>query len=123
MILRQALRIDESICIAIVGAGGKTTLMFRLGRQFPSPVIVTTTTHLGIEQIKLADQHFYIDSPDDLAFIECNMPSGITLVTGPKVEDRVSGLNQESLLALQEAARKKRLPLLIEADGSRCLPL
>ncbi|NPV76778.1 MAG: putative selenium-dependent hydroxylase accessory protein YqeC [Anaerolineae bacterium] len=123
MNLRQALRIKHNVCMAIVGAGGKTTLMFRLARQLPPSAIVTTTTHLGIEQRLLADHHFYINSLADLDFLEANPPYGVTLVTGSQVGERISSLAPDALLRLSEIVREKNFPLIIEADGSRSLPV
>ncbi len=123
MKLRQALRINQNVCMAVVGAGGKTTLMFRLARQLSPSAIVTTTTHLGIEQRLLADQHFYINSAADLDFLEAHLPYGVTLVTGPQVGERLSSLAPDVFLRLREIVCKKNLPLIIEADGSRSLPI
>src|SRR6476659_7627764 len=64
--IAQALRVDSSPCIAFVGAGGKTTAMFILARQLPSPVIVTATSHLVAWQFGLAEQHIITDSPAPL---------------------------------------------------------
>jgi probable selenium-dependent hydroxylase accessory protein YqeC len=68
MILKQALRLAEPAYIALVGAGGKTTAMFRLARQLDTQVLVSTSTHLAVDQIALADQHIIIEGsylPDD----------------------------------------------------------
>ena len=124
MKLRQALRINQNnVCMAIVGAGGKTTLMFRLVRQLSPPVLLTTTTHLGINQTKLADHHFYINTPADLDLLEGDLPDGVILLTGPQSGERVTSLSSDTLLRLREIAYEKNLPLVIEADGSRMLPV
>ena len=57
MELRQVLRAEKRSVISFVGAGGKTTAMFQLARQFETPVIVTSTTHLAQTQSQLADRH------------------------------------------------------------------
>src|SRR5690349_3861608 len=60
MNLLHALHIDPSLpapVISLVGAGGKTTALFQLAREYlhagNKQVVVTTTTHLGASQISL----------------------------------------------------------------------
>ena len=55
--LKDALRIVDFPRIAFTGAGGKTTALFQLSREFSSPVVIATTTHFGVWQIELADKH------------------------------------------------------------------
>ena len=71
--LVDAIRLDKKTRLAIVGGGGKTTAMFQLARQFATPVIVTTTTHLGTEQGALADVHFALS--DDAPFPDLDKAS------------------------------------------------
>jgi len=121
MQLIRALRLSQTPCIAIVGAGGKTTALFQIARQFNGPVILTATTHLGGWQIPLADQHIIASSPDDLAGIRFN---GVALVTGPfRQDNRTEGVDKDILFWLRAETKKLNIPLLIEADGSRQRPL
>ena len=121
MQLIRALRLSQTSCIAIVGAGGKTTALIQIARQFNGPVILTATTHLGGWQIPHADQHIIASSPDDLAGIRFN---GVTLVTGPfRQDNRTEGVNKDMLLWLRAETKKLNIPLLIEADGARQRPL
>src|SRR5512136_2823883 len=104
MLLDQAFRIKGIPRIALVGAGGKTTALFQLARilssgmDLPSPdsrgrpVIVTATTHLHIDQVRLADSHWIVKKPADLADFEKSL-SGVMLVTGPLSGDRTTGLS------------------------------
>ena len=61
MDLVRALRLTSSPCLALVGAGGKSTALFQLARQLSTsqklPVLVTASTHLHVDQIKQADSH------------------------------------------------------------------
>jgi hypothetical protein len=79
--LVQALRVNSSLSVAFVGAGGKTTAMFQLARQLSPPVIVTATSHLGAWQIGLADQHIITETPAPLEALEHGL-NGIILTTG-----------------------------------------
>lgn len=119
--LTKSLRILSDTCLAAIGAGGKTTFIFQLAREFPSPVIITTTTHLGIWQIPLADHHLIATSIDDLTN---TWYEGVTLITGPIGKNgRVGALDQDLLNWLYADLKTHNLPLLIEADGARMKPL
>ncbi len=122
MNLKQALRISDFACLALVGAGGKTTALFQLARELAPPVIVTATTHLHVDQIKLADSHWIVEESTDLGDLEGKL-RGVMLVTGPVDADRTKGLNDKTLRRLHAVCQDYDLPLLIEADGSRQHPL
>ena len=81
MELKKVLRLGsaESLRLAFVGAGGKTTAMFHLARELDAPVIVTTTTHLAVEQIQLADRHIILEKLEDSNQIEEMALSGVML--------------------------------------------
>ena len=94
MDLITALRIGDCPRLALVGAGGKSTAMFSLARQLLSrrdkdhrSVFLTATTHLSTEQLSLADRHYTLHQPDDLADLEAELPAGLLLFTGPQGED------------------------------------
>ncbi len=128
MDLLRSLRCGEHARIALVGAGGKTTAMFQLGRQYLAKgvprVFVTTTTHLAVEQLGLADQLFISTPPGKILKMSGSLPLGLLLFTGPRVEaERVSGVDDAQLEAIRQLADDCQVPLLIEADGSRRRPL
>ena len=133
MNLIQALGLSETIkgeppSLAFVGSGGKTTAIFCLARQlliqdYPA-VFVSTTTHFAAEELLLADRVFFIHSSSDWTILESTSPSGIILVSNIIGRDnRAGALQQNEILFLNRLATGWRLPLLIEADGSRRLPL
>jgi len=132
MLLMQALRLGDNPRLALTGAGGKTSAMFQIARELArtapentvKSVLLTATTHLATEQLTQADQHYFITSSDDIAALEAQTPSGITLFTGPEADaGRTAGLDEALMMCVLELADSQRLPLLIEADGSRRLPL
>lgn len=120
--IAQALRVDSAPCIAFIGAGGKTTALFKLARQVPSPVIVTATSHLGSWQFSLADRHILTDSPAPLEELEHGL-QGVILVTGKMDGNRSKPINEHMLPWLDQFCGYHSIPLLIEADGSRQKPL
>jgi len=124
MDLRLAMRVERDSQIAFVGAGGKTTAIFKLARQLQPPVFITTTTHLACSQASIADKHVeWIKrgiSPDFNTLLK----SGIVLITsGPGEENRLKGLSNPVLSELHQFCLNHRIPLLIEADGARQLSL
>ena len=112
----------RAVGVAFTGSGGKSTALFQLARQLPPPIMVTATTHLHIDQIKLADSHWIGEKPEDLANLEKNL-HGVMLVTGPVNEDRTTGSNNNTISWLRAVCKHHSVPLLIEADGSRQRPL
>ena len=119
MNLIKAVGIGVGESAAFVGAGGKTSLMFALAREIKGQVILTATTHLGVWQADLADAHFIIQNPKDLdpgLFFKGNK----VLFTGPEGEDdRLKGLDRETIHKLQLLCKDQNLNLLVEADGAR----
>jgi molybdenum cofactor cytidylyltransferase len=118
--LARALRMEPASCVAFIGAGGKTTAMFKLARELRPKAIVTATTHLGTGQMLLADRHIatgadFLESIDGF--------QGMLLVTGEPDGDRTKPVSAELLRWLHRYCRNQSIPLLIEADGSRQKPL
>ena len=120
--LAKALRTQSSPCVALIGAGGKTSAMFQLARQIPAPVIVTATSHLGGWQIPFADKHIITDIPAALEENEHGL-QGVILVTGSMDEDRTQPIDANLLDWLHQFCGYHSIPLLIEADGARQKPL
>ncbi len=125
MIFSLALRADRSLRLAFVGAGGKSTALFKLARQLTSPVVITATTHLAIEQADWgADQHYLVRCTEDLLPILDQPIEKRILITGPLGEkNRTTGLSELCLNILHDWCDQQNIPILIEADGARRLPL
>lgn len=128
MRLIDALPIEKTSRLAFVGAGGKTTAMFRLARQAQimgmNPIFCSATTHLAEEQLALADQHFVIRTPEDIISLYDVSMRGITLLTGELGEDhRTRGLSLALMDQVNQLADYHQAALLVEADGARRKPL
>lgn len=132
MKLITALRYKKPSSVAFVGAGGKTSAIFRCARELVSgdegnrvikSVLVTTTTHFGSWQSQLADHSKIINSTTEIEMLEKNIPDGVVLLTGKKVGDRLSGLEAGRIDEVYKLAQKRDIPLLIEADGAHMSPL
>ena len=122
--LRDALGLDKEPRLAAVGAGGKTTFLLSLAREYAPDVVLTTSTHLAVEQAREADSHLVLHSQDEIELIFQNGIHGITLITGDEVgEGRLAGLPLEWLNRIAILADQANLPVLVEADGSRRYPL
>lgn len=118
--LRHALRLGVAPQIAFVGAGGKSSAMFALSRQFDRPVLVTTSTHLSVDQSNSGDLRLTIQSAGDVKSIDVSTLPSVTIVIGTEQSsDRVSGPDANTLGALSDFACNHSIPLLIEADGAR----
>jgi len=112
---------NPGICVAFVGAGGKTTSIFALAHELPVPTLVTSTTHIGAWQLDQADKHVVANTPADLVGLG---ERKLTLVTGPPgVDHRMSSVTPEVLGRLRRESLTHGWPLLIEADGARQRPL
>jgi molybdenum cofactor cytidylyltransferase len=124
MDLINRFRLSNNAMIALVGSGGKTQLMYQLARDFDSRVILTTTTHLALDQLEEADVHIELLTQEDLPDPAENLSGKIILFTGPQVEEnRVRGPEGDLLQKLVDLTRIWDCPLIIESDGARKLPL
>ncbi len=124
MCLRDGLRAERSSRIAFAGAGGKTTAMFTLARQLTEPVICLNTAHLAVEQAQLADHHIFSDSDDTIRDVFRAFRKGMLLFTGQEEKPgRLSGVPASTALKIKDLADLYNVPILVEADGARMLPL
>jgi probable selenium-dependent hydroxylase accessory protein YqeC len=123
MNLVQALTPKMPARVAIVGGGGKTSALFQLARQLNGQSWVSTTTHLGTDQLGFADKHFIVNRVMDVE-VEQWLSQKVTLLTGEFTpDDRVEGPGDELLQQLYRLAEDHRVSILVEADGSRSRPI
>jgi molybdenum cofactor cytidylyltransferase len=98
--------------------------MFRLARELTPPVIVTASTHLAIEQLSLADLHITVTDQESLHKIDFSELRQLVLITGELSADgRTHGLPPDLLEDIHKQAELYNISVLIEADGSRRLPV
>lgn len=116
----ELLEIDpeETPVIAVVGGGGKTSLIFRLARELAvrkKSVAVTTTTHMAFEP----ERPFALDGQEEL--VKKNLREyGYTIAAGfQRDSGKLCSLTEDRLLLLKDWCDV----LLVEADGSRGLPI
>lgn len=104
--------------IAVVGSGGKTSLIFRLAEELKATgrkVIVTTTTHMAYDRTRS-----YAEAGDweKLKYNLENYGYTVTAVL-EKEKGKIASPSGKILNQLKEHCDT----LLTEADGAKCLPL
>jgi probable selenium-dependent hydroxylase accessory protein YqeC len=106
--------------VALAGAGGKTTLAYRLAREAREAglsVIVTTTTHMGTLPGETTGPIFTDAEGQDLeAIARAVRAHGRATVLGRRVRaDKLEGLEPHQVDALRALADL----VVVEADGAR----
>lgn len=104
--LRQVLDIQKGVT-AIIGSGGKTSLMLRLCRELPGTVVVCTSTHILPP----------LDLPLETGYLTALPREKLCVGTRTDRGKLTAPVNSfEELASLADY-------VLVEADGSRGLPL
>jgi molybdenum cofactor cytidylyltransferase len=105
--------------VAIVGGGGKTSLMFALAAALPGRVVMTTTTRIFAAQMKHAPATIY---EDDLSPLDDLLAThGRCLVVGRVDGEKAMGVDLD--LPARLLARPDVDYVVVEADGSRMRPV
>jgi len=119
MLISRALRLERGSVVSFVGAGGKTSAMFRLAQELKTAgwrVVATTTTHISENQVSLAPAWLPADQLNSLSARLSEY--GHCLITGaPDGHGRVRGVSPDTVAELH--ARPDVDAVLVEADGSR----
>ncbi len=124
MKFHEVLRLTEPCRIAVVGAGGKTTTMLRLAESCSGKVVLTTTTHIGLDQVERVNKVSIIEADEDIMQMDWGNLEKVTCITGPSLDgNRLTSLTAQQLSALCAASKIFEFSVLIEADGARMLPL
>jgi len=124
MELSKALRISPGQIVAFVGAGGKSASIRRLVEELTpkTPVLITTTTKLALNQIDLAVQHIILRSKEDVnLFPALLQEQSSVLVTGERLseEPKWTAPAEDLVGDLLPKAAASGAVVLIEADGAR----
>ncbi|MBW2493956.1 MAG: putative selenium-dependent hydroxylase accessory protein YqeC, partial [Deltaproteobacteria bacterium] len=105
--------------VAIVGGGGKSSLMFALADRLPGRGVITTTTRIFAEQMALAAEVCTLDDANWRARLD-GVESAL-LVVGHVEGERAMGVPPE--LPAEMLAHSRVDWVVVEADGSRMLPV
>lgn len=123
MKLQRAFRIRRGDVVAFIGAGGKTSALIALGHELREEgwrVLATTTTRIGADQLDLMPASLPADSP--ISSISAALQAhGFVFLHSLISAGKVHGAPLERISALLDTVDSD--VLLIEADGSRGLPL
>ncbi len=113
--------------ISLVGGGGKTTCVKAMASECMQKkigAVVATTTHM-----QMPHDEFLLDTEDMDAFHELMNSTGQVWL-GKRLDPALQLPNMVknksrslSLDFIRRVCREKAFPVLIEADGARCLPL
>lgn len=110
------ININEKNIISFVGGGGKTTSIYTLANELSSigkRVLVTTTTHMHMPKD-------YINFKGDINEIVNRFKTTNLITVGIKDRnDKIASIGEEIVITLIDLCDF----LLIEADGSKMLPL
>ncbi|MDE0884004.1 MAG: selenium cofactor biosynthesis protein YqeC [Myxococcota bacterium] len=105
--------------IAVVGGGGKSTLLFALARALPGRTVLTTTTRIFASQARLAHR---VSCVEDVGWESSLVDrAGSLLVVGRVEERHALGVGPE--IPGQILAHPNVDWVVVEADGSRRLPV
>jgi len=121
MLLREALDVRRGEMTALIGAGGKTTTMFRLARELREEgqkILLTTTTKIFKPSKPHVDRLFLVEQIDALAESCAAIPAPVIIGAGSAVSEdgKLLGLPAPWLDQLNDG--KSFDAILVEADGA-----
>jgi len=118
--LLALLQAGRGDVITVAGAGGKTTLVYRLAAEARAAglsVLVTTTTHMGTHPEATTGPLFVeADGDPDRGLEQALAGGGLATLLGRRIRpDKLEGVRPERV---DELARRADI-VLVEADGAR----
>jgi probable selenium-dependent hydroxylase accessory protein YqeC len=127
--LKEAIGLSDGGVVSIVGAGGKTSLMYFLSRELSmegAPVLATTTTKIKISESKLYSKRFIIPADScinrNIMKLEGKKPSPHFAASGEiPGEQKMVGFSPELIGQLQRLTRFRWI--IVEADGACGKPI
>jgi molybdenum cofactor cytidylyltransferase len=126
--LIKALRLSDSPKLALIGAGGKTTAMFRLAveilehrhktNQIPTVILYSPFRLLPINA-RLADLHLKAEEESDIPPLYRKPPPGIIALTEITNNHNQTKLKKSSIIdKIYALVEKYQLPFFLELDTS-----
>ena len=116
--LLEALReYGSHSVISVVGAGGKTTFLHQLAEEYVhtgGKVIVTTTTHIINEE-----KEYFLLEPSEEKIGKCLEQFRQVWAGTPAPQGKLTGLTDAVMCKIL----RWEIPILIEADGARRMPI
>lgn len=112
--LTERLGLGERDLVSFVGAGGKTTLMLKLGRELADAghrVVITTTTRMSTDEV---------ESPvvDPRGAVEANLErGGVVYVVHRGAESKMTGPSPAEVNRMFSSTSADYI--LVEADGAK----
>jgi molybdenum cofactor cytidylyltransferase len=123
MKLQKAFDIHPGDVVSLVGAGGKTSTLIALGHELAEAglrVVATTTTRIGVDQLDLMPYATLLD--EGLGHLSLALGENRFVFLYSQVRgSKVIGVDVDYISRLLDSVDSD--VLLIEADGSRGLPL
>jgi molybdenum cofactor cytidylyltransferase len=121
MTLAEALGVGAGELVSLIGAGGKTTALFRLAKELrerDSKILVTTTTKISKPTKPHVDRLFLVQDVNALIAESRNIPPPAVIAAGYGIddEDKLLGLPAPWLDKIQKSAEFDAL--LVEADSA-----
>jgi len=125
MQFETALRIQRGEVIAFVGAGGKTSALFRLAHELAADgwrVLATTTTRVAAAELRLAPRALTEDRvwASTAALSEALNTTRLVFLYSHIQHGKARGISPDFIRALLD--RVSSDVILVEADGARRLP-
>ena len=120
MLLGEALDLRRGEMTALIGAGGKTTTMFRLARELREEgrkILLTTTTQIPKPSKPHVDRLFLAETIDALTETCAPIPAPVIIAAGSAISEdgQLLGLPAPWLDQLNDG--RSFDALLVEADG------
>ena len=117
------ISLEKNELISIVGGGGKTTSMFRLGRELKEhgkKILVSTTTAIMKPEKDSYEQLVLLDDSQDLDYeLLKNLSSGITVMGSKLINDdkKLKGVDKQ---VIDEIFKQNIFDyIIVEADGAK----
>jgi probable selenium-dependent hydroxylase accessory protein YqeC len=120
--LADALGIVPGKLVGLVGAGGKTSLMYALGREIAAlghPVLLTTTTRIMYPAAgEVADLVVGDETDATLARIEARLRSARLVLAGrARIDSKLAGFSPAFVEEIRR--RNEAITIIAECDGAK----